>query len=366
MTEVPIPGGSRCLAERLASGVVLGDGGYLLELEHRGYVQAGPFTPEVVVQHPEAVRQLHVEFARAGAEVLQALTFYADDRMPGWSTRSVAEVNRQAVALAREVARDDLLVAGTLTQTVGFEPHQRELAARASRTFAWQLEAQCGAGVDLVIAETFWFLAEARLALAAINAAGLPAMVTLNLGPAGTGDGASAGECMRVLGAEGAAVVGVNCNWDPTVSLAIARDMLAAAPNGVVVACQPVGYRTSNPAVPFVSMPEFPLALEPLQLGRHDLGRFARDGADAGIGYIGGCCGVLPYHVRAMAEALGRTPLASAKSPDLLRHVLPEVRDRAAPNQAPGSRASGGIRSGNEPASGGRRSETAEEGEVRE
>jgi hypothetical protein len=42
-----------------------------------GWVRAGPFTPEVVVRNPEAIRQLHIEFREAGAEVLQALTFYA-------------------------------------------------------------------------------------------------------------------------------------------------------------------------------------------------------------------------------------------------------------------------------------------------
>ena len=49
------------ILERLRDGVVLGDGGYLLELEKRGYVKAGPFTPEVVIEHPEALRQLHTE-----------------------------------------------------------------------------------------------------------------------------------------------------------------------------------------------------------------------------------------------------------------------------------------------------------------
>src|SRR5467141_4563334 len=49
------------ILERLGRSVVLGDGGYLLELEKRGYVQPGPFTPEVVVQHPAAVRELHQE-----------------------------------------------------------------------------------------------------------------------------------------------------------------------------------------------------------------------------------------------------------------------------------------------------------------
>ena len=60
-------------------GVVLGDGGYLLALENRGYVQAGPFTPEVTIEHPNALRALHEEFIHAGAEVLQVLTFYASE-----------------------------------------------------------------------------------------------------------------------------------------------------------------------------------------------------------------------------------------------------------------------------------------------
>src|SRR5215217_5597231 len=67
------------ILERLAEGRVLGDGGYLLELEKRGYVQAGPFTPEVVIEHPDALEQLHREFLRAGVDVLQTMTFYASD-----------------------------------------------------------------------------------------------------------------------------------------------------------------------------------------------------------------------------------------------------------------------------------------------
>ena len=65
------------ILERLQDGPVLGDGGYFLELEKRGWVRAGPFTPEVALLHPEALRELHVEFREAGADVLQALTFYA-------------------------------------------------------------------------------------------------------------------------------------------------------------------------------------------------------------------------------------------------------------------------------------------------
>ena len=65
------------IRERLGRGdVVLGAEGYLFELERRGYVKSGPFVPEVVLDFPDAVRELHREFLRAGAEVMVAFTYY--------------------------------------------------------------------------------------------------------------------------------------------------------------------------------------------------------------------------------------------------------------------------------------------------
>src|SRR6266508_322900 len=104
----------RGILERLVEGPVLGDGGYLLELEKRGYVRAGPFTPEVSIEDPDALAQLHREFIGAGAEVLQALTFYAsEDKLgtAGWGGR-VDDINRAAVQIARDAAGgNDVLVA---------------------------------------------------------------------------------------------------------------------------------------------------------------------------------------------------------------------------------------------------------------
>jgi hypothetical protein len=68
---------TKSITERLAEGTVLGAEGYVFELERRGYIKAGPFVPEVVLDFPDAVRQLHREFLRAGAEVMVALTYYA-------------------------------------------------------------------------------------------------------------------------------------------------------------------------------------------------------------------------------------------------------------------------------------------------
>jgi betaine-homocysteine S-methyltransferase len=65
---------SSSIVDRLRAGTVLGAEGYVFELERRGYIKAGPFVPEVVLDFPDAVRELHREFLRAGADVMVALT----------------------------------------------------------------------------------------------------------------------------------------------------------------------------------------------------------------------------------------------------------------------------------------------------
>ena len=90
---------SRTLQQRLSDGVVLGAEGYVFELERRGYVKAGPFVPEVILDEPDALRQLHREFLRAGSDVMVALTYYAHrDKLRGVGRADdLEEMNRQAV-----------------------------------------------------------------------------------------------------------------------------------------------------------------------------------------------------------------------------------------------------------------------------
>jgi betaine-homocysteine S-methyltransferase len=94
------------ILEKLGQNPVIGDGGTIFELERRGYISAGPFTPQVVLEHPDAVIQLQTDFARAGAEVLQACTYYAHEEkleVVGL-TSALKEINSQAVKIARQVA----------------------------------------------------------------------------------------------------------------------------------------------------------------------------------------------------------------------------------------------------------------------
>src|SRR5437879_5495083 len=169
------------ILEKLKLGPVLGDGGYLLELEKRGWVRAGPFTPEVALMYPTALRELHVEFREAGAEVLQALTFYASrDKLAtvGLEDR-LEELNRSAVRVAREVAGDQCLVAGNLSLTWMYEPGSPSAADRVRKTFDEQLAVQVDEGVDFIIGETFSWLGEALIAVERAKQTGLPVMVTI-------------------------------------------------------------------------------------------------------------------------------------------------------------------------------------------
>lgn len=298
------------LLERLAEGVVLGDGGYLLELEKRGYVQAGPFTPEVSLTHPEALAQLHREFLMAGAEVLQALTFYAsEDKLATVGLAGkVDEINRAAVSIARSVAAEgDALVAGNLSLTWAYDANDPASADRVRALFDRQLEVQMEVGIDLVIGETFSWLGEALLATERARKTGLPVMITMSFDQNPLSyDGYTPAECARRLADAGADVVGINCLRNPEYTLPLMAEMRAAV--SCYVGCQPAAYHTPPDHLDFTSMPEFPLALDPLQLTRAAMADYAVKARDMGINYIGSCCGSVAAHVRAMAKALGKLP----------------------------------------------------------
>ena len=302
------------LLERLADGPVLGDGGYLLELEKRGYVQAGPFTPEVVIEHPEALAELHREFLRAGAEVLQTMTFYAsDDKLATVGLEgTVDEINRTAVRVAREVAtQGDALVAGNLSLTWAYDPADAGSADHVRGLFDRQLQDQVDAGPpDFWIGETFSYLGEALLFVERAKATGLPVMVTMSFEalPAKAYEGDGPGEAAKKLADAGADVVGVNCLNGPAQQLPIALEMVQAVGGSVPVASQPVAYRTSDAQPDFTSGQEFPYALTPITLARGEMARFAEEARDAGVRYIGSCCGSVAEHVRAMAKSLGKVP----------------------------------------------------------
>eukprot|EP00058_Branchiostoma_floridae_P027275 XP_002612766.1 hypothetical protein BRAFLDRAFT_97253 [Branchiostoma floridae] len=95
------------LLERFRDGeTVICAEGYLFEFERRGYLQAGGFVPEVVIEHPELVEGLHREFVHAGSDVVLAFTFYAHReklRLVGREA-DLEKMNRTALRLARKMS----------------------------------------------------------------------------------------------------------------------------------------------------------------------------------------------------------------------------------------------------------------------
>ena len=172
----------KSLLERLRDGPVVCAEGYLFEFERRGYLQAGAYVPEVVLEHPELVAQLHREFVRAGSDVVEAFTYYAHReklRLIG-REEDLERINRQALKIAKEVAAEhDSLFAGNICNTNIYDPTDPSSHEVARAMFAEQVGWAVDADVDFIIGETFSFAAEALIALDVIKRANKPAVITL-------------------------------------------------------------------------------------------------------------------------------------------------------------------------------------------
>jgi betaine-homocysteine S-methyltransferase len=314
---------------RLENDVLLVAEGYLFEMERRGYLKAGPFVPEVVLDFPLAVKQLHEEFARAGSDVVVAFTYYGHRaKLRAIGKEDLLEkLNRNALAIARDVARETgTLLAGNLSNTWEYVPDSNKSDKTVRSIFdeqvAWAVDEQA----DFIIAETFGHLGEALLSLESIKSAGLPAVITFSPATGSSCDGYSWEDACKVLEDKGADVVGLNCGNGPDTMTPYLEKIRSKV--SVNVAALPVPYRTTSeqPCFQKLKLPgtvqAFPVSLDPFLLTRYEMAEFAVKARDMGIRYIGICCGAGPHHVRSMAEALGRTPAAGKYSPDMSLHPI--------------------------------------------
>jgi betaine-homocysteine S-methyltransferase len=327
-------GDKRGLLERLDDGVVICAEGYLFELERRGYLQAGAFVPEVVLEYPEVVAELHRAFVHAGSDVVEAFTYYGHrEKLRLIGKEDVLEpLNRNALAIAKEVADEsDALLAGNICNTNVFAPGDAErglVRGMFTEQVGWAVEA----GADFIIGETYSWGEEAQIALEVIKETGLPAVITLAIHRAPeTREGWSPEEACKRLADAGADVVGLNCIRGPETMLPLLAKITEAV--DVHVAALPVPYRTSAEQPSFQSLRErgsdgspngvpFPTGLDPFTCTRYEIAEFARAARDLGVNYLGVCCGAGPHHIRSLSEALGRTPPASRFSPDMSKHAF--------------------------------------------
>ena len=323
------------LLARLDAGPVICAEGYVFELERRGYLQAGAFVPEVVLEHPEVVRQLHLDFAHAGSDVVEALTYYAHReklRVIG-REKDLEPINRRALEIAKSVATETgALFAGDICNTNVYDPADAASHKAVRAMFEEQVGWAVDAGVDYVVGETFSYAEEALIALDVIKRAGQTAVITLAMHQAEvTREHWTVADACKRLADAGADVVGLNCIRGPATMMPLLREIRAAIKTPM--AALPVPYRTNATEPSFQSLRDahwhgdwgarpFPTALDPFTCNRFEIAEFGRDALALGIRYLGVCCGAGPHHIRALAEAVGKHPPASKYSADMSKHAF--------------------------------------------
>ncbi|XP_038059775.1 betaine--homocysteine S-methyltransferase 1-like [Patiria miniata] len=323
------------LMERLRDGeTVICAEGYLFVFERRGYLTAGSFVPEVVLEHPELVRQQYEEFVHAGSDVVLAFTYYAHREKMALIGREddLERINKHALRMAREVAdQTGTLMAGNISNTNIFVDTVPDYREKIRQIFKEQLEWIVEAGADYIVAETFDTFGEALIATRACKefAKDLPCVVTLTChqGPL-TLDGVEYAEAFKQLAEAGADVVGLNCARGPATMLPVLEEA-GKLFNKVPLAALPVMYRTTKEQPNFISSidpisgePLFPVNLDCIQCNRKDIHDFGKRVQELGIKYVGLCCGNSAHLTRSLAESLGRKPPASRYSADLNKHWL--------------------------------------------
>ncbi|MGD8398806.1 MAG: homocysteine S-methyltransferase family protein [Anaerolineae bacterium] len=285
--------------ERLALGaVLLADGATGTMLQRMG-LESGTAPEEWVLAQPDKIRALHRGYVEAGSDVILTCTFGGTRfRLAGHGLDArVAEVNRRAAELAREVAGEGdraVLVAGDMGPTgqllAPLGPLSPEEVADA---YAAQAAALAEGGVDFLLVETMSDLGEAKAAVAgARRAADLPIVCTFSFDTHGR---TMMGIRPAQAGAEMAPLVaglGANCGKDPGEYVAFMAAMRDAAPDAFL-------WAKPNAGLPHLEGDDVVYDATPAYMA--DVARQLRD---AGAQIIGGCCGTTPEHIAAMRDAL--------------------------------------------------------------
>ena len=280
--------------QRLAEEVIIGDGAMGTLLYSRGVPLETNFE-YLNLLRPELVRQVHEDYLRAGAQLLETNTFGAS------STRLAAvglekktrAINIAGARLAREAAGPERFVAGSVGPLTLPRGELREFApAEKEAVLHEQMEALAEGGADLFLLETFASLDDLELVAKVAAGLGLPVVAQMAYLEEGrTRDGVAAEEVARRLSLTGVAVLGANCGSGP-------RDLLKVLARLAAVSDLPLSAFANSGFPQYVDGRFIYLATPEYFAG------MGREMVQAGAALVGGCCGTTPEHIRALAEAV--------------------------------------------------------------
>ncbi len=290
---MPTATGSRAVEfrEQLSRRVMVADGAFGTMLYARGAFINRCFD-EMNLSAPDIVRQIHQDYVKAGADIIETNTFGANrSRLSGFGlAEKLQAINQAGVRLAREAAQEKAFVAAAVGPLgLRIEPLGPTSFAEARAIFREQLEALFGAGIDLLIFETFGNLKELREAVDAAREAGgkdpvIVAEVTID-DDAHLPGGATIESFTREMDSWPVDVLGLNCS---------------VGPRGMLEAIEQMAQHTSKPlcAMPNAGLPAVVEGRNIYLCSPEYMAQYARRLLWTGVKIIGGCCGTTPDHIK--------------------------------------------------------------------
>lgn len=274
-----------------------------------------------ILEHPDIFIGLQKEFVAAGSNIIYAPTFTANRiKLKEYGLEGqIGEINRGLVALSKEAAGGQALVAGDLTMT------GRQLIPMGDMEFEElitvykeQIRLVADAGVDLLIVETMMSLQETRAAvIAAKEVCDLPVMATLTFESDGRTlygtDGVTAAVTLEKLGV---CAIGANCS---------------TGPDKMVELIQSISEVVSIPVIakPNAGMPSLNSEGETVYDMKADT--FAcemKKLVEAGASILGGCCGTTPEYIEKLVDQT-RDMQVTKKSRSGVRYLSSERKTLA-------------------------------------
>ncbi|MET0753667.1 MAG: bifunctional homocysteine S-methyltransferase/methylenetetrahydrofolate reductase [Pyrinomonadaceae bacterium] len=260
---------------------------------------------ELNLTSPDLVREVHEEYVKAGADIIETNTFGATrHKLQQYSLENkLREINIAGVRLAREAAGEDVFVAGAIGPLeLRIEPYGPTSFDEAKEMFKEQAAALIEGDVDLFVLETFSDLSEIEQAIKAVRElSDLPIFAQMTITTEGkTVFGVTPETFTKKLDELGVDVIGLNCGVGPTHILttlekmrAVTHKKLSAQPNAGLP-------RDVQGRQFYMSSPEY-------------MSKFAKRFIKAGAKFVGGCCGTTPKHTKLMADAVRAISPRAAK-----------------------------------------------------
>ncbi|MFQ5772738.1 MAG: bifunctional homocysteine S-methyltransferase/methylenetetrahydrofolate reductase, partial [bacterium] len=305
--------------DELNKRVILFDGAMGTMLYSRGIFINQCFD-QVNLTNPRLVKEIHSDYANAGADIIQTNTFGANrfKLLKHGLGDSLEAINYQGAKLARDVAGEQLYVAGSIGPLgIKIEPWGKLSKEEAQEAFQEQAQALLNGGVDLFILETFSDLSEIQQAIIAVKElCDLAVIAEMTIDSSGNSLYGTATETfIYQLDKWGADVVGVNCSFGPPPMMDALEKMVHVTKKPIIIQPNAGNPRVVEERNMYLASPEY--------MGEYAM-RFIKGGARV----VGGCCGTTPEHIKSMEKSVR---MLSPRQHNFIISIPKEVIEEAQP-----------------------------------